>query len=200
MMFETEIAKAVVDLTLKHLSKRHSVEIPHVLDDRVCEQYTKAIRVAFTAFERRLSEDVSLDDRAYARLKSYLESEPVTEEVSKLLDPGFEFLDRGCLVAELQDALGPELADSTADAAWGEFLKAFSFASRSLPELREFLRASYEAGSFSAISNISDALSRLGNEIDLVRGQESTLRTKISDYLQDLTRYGEWARRYSYNH
>lgn len=197
------LAKTLAELTFKHLSERHSVDVPYLMDEKVSRQYTQAIRVACTAFLKKLESPHPMTKQMEEAVRDYLQSETVTEEISKLLDPGLEIFDLGALTDAFgEKSLGPvaEIDECTVAEAWEEFLKAFSYASRSSPDLREFLRASYEAGSFRAISNIADALDQLDGEIDLMIRQESKLKSMITDYLHDLSSYGEWARRFSFNH
>ena len=118
------------------------------------------------------------------------------EEIWHLLEPGLEFFDRGKLAKLGQEILSEEYDDLQPDLifdAWGEFLKAFSFASRSTPEFREFLRASYEAGTFQTLSNIEGVLEKMEVAITDIHREELTLRQSIEGYKRELETYQNWA-------
>ncbi len=187
---------AVVRSALRALGLRHSVEEDQV-ESEVALEFRKAIRMGSLAFVKHLQESTDLSEQSVNLIAEYLKSPVVTDELSKLLDPGLEIFDEGKLAADFESMQAEcpivEVAASDILDAWQEFSKAFSFSSRSTPALREFLRASYEAGSFRAISNISDALRRIDDEIDLLSEQEAKLSTSIFDYLGELTVYKGWA-------
>jgi hypothetical protein len=126
----------------------------------------------------------------------YLKSSVVTEEIWHLLDPGSEIFDRGLLTQNARETLFEIFSEETETVifdAWEEFLKAFSFASRSAPELREFLRASYEAGSFKALSNIEDVLEKMDNAVSELKNEELIVSHSIKDYTEELKVYRQWA-------
>jgi hypothetical protein len=188
------------------LSRRHSVDLPYLLDNAVELQFKEAVRVATVAFLKRLSKIRELDEPNISVLSSYLTSKSVSDEVSKLLDPGLEVFDSGSLLAMIhrytQRTDEPEmdlthLDEKALEEAWGEFLKAFSFASRSAPELREFLRASYEAGSFRALSDIGSVLERMDHDLTLLSEQESLFQESIALHSSDLAKHRNWARTFT---
>jgi hypothetical protein len=55
------------------------------------------------------------------------------------------------------------------------------------------LRASYEAGSFKALSNIDGVLEKMGEAIDEIRSEELVARKSIEDYIEELKVYRDWA-------
>src|SRR5260370_40448603 len=120
--------------------------------------------------------------------------------MSNLLDPGLEVFDQFKLVTILASALPTDIPeDGRADIAriaWSAFLKAFSFASRSLPDLREFLRASYEAGSFRRISDIAGAVESFETNITGLAEQEWSLQETLAAYSDELKDYRKWAQSY----
>ena len=126
----------------------------------------------------------------FKKIKDVVTSPDAVEEISNLLDPGLEVFDRYNLVTNLASALPADIPEPVRDDfarnAWAEFLRAFSFASRSMPELREFLRASYEAGSFRRISDIAGAIESFDTTIKNLAEQEESLQNVLSAYSQDL--------------
>ncbi len=197
LVLTTDLVRELARLAVKTLSSRHSVEVPYLLDAKVSEQYERAISIAAKAFLESLETSAEPSPAALEMVRSYLGSEAVTSELSKLLDPGLEVFDHGALEQafdETMSVLDPNpFATGTASRAWSEFLKAFSFASRSSPDLREFLRASYEAGSFRALANIQEISRRVDSDLDLLTGQERRLRDVVNAYLDDLVSYKKWA-------
>ncbi len=205
------LVDSVVKSALGLLKRRHGVEgIPYLLSDDVHNQYTKAVEVATKALlgslERELAHQPQYripfhsDLEMFKSIEGVVTSPGVVEEISNLLDPGLEVFDRYKLVTVLASALptdfpGPVREDFARN-AWAEFLKAFSFASRSMPELREFLRASYEAGSFRRISDIAGAVESFDSNITNLAEQEESLRNALSAYTQDLMEYRKWAQAY----
>ncbi len=195
----TSVANDIVRESFKGLGKKYSVEskdVKYVLNSKIEEEFKRCIDVAIRAFIGSLAKDKELDQLKQQILLAYLKSPSVSEEVWHLLDPGSEYFDRGKLtqdgldqLAEHFDDLEPELIFD----AWEEFLKAFSFASRSTSEFREFLRASYEAGSFKALSNIEDVLEKMDVAIREIHNEESVARQSIKDYMSELKVYRDWA-------
>lgn len=189
--FVAQLSKAILQI----LSKRHSVDIPYLMSDVVSGQFNQALQVAIKAFVTTLSNHnilENLDEKASQTFFS-----PVAEELTNLLDPGLEIFDTGKLIdiqLDYFEKRDQEVDPKFLEDAWFEFQKAFSFASRSLPELREFLRASYEAGSFRVLSDIGGALKKLDYNINSFSRQEGHLNKNISDYMEELSRYKKWAK------
>lgn len=195
----TSLAKDIVREALKGLGKKYSIgiqDVKYVLNSKIEEEFQRCLDVAIRAFIGFLSKDKDLSKSQQKIILSYLRSSSVSEEIWHLLDPGSEYFDRGKLtqqgcdeLSEYLDALDPQLIFDS----WEEFLKAFSFASRSTPEFREFLRASYEAGSFKALSNIEDVLEKMNVAISEIHNEESVTRQSIQDYMNELRIYRDWA-------
>lgn len=124
----------------------------------------------------------------------------MVEELWHLLDPGAEFLERGALLGAARAQLDwheNEITSSEFDRlildAWEKFLEAFSFASRSRPRLRGFLRASYEAGSFRTLSNFENTLTDMGTVLKDLEREELAMRQAIAGYTKVLEEYRSWA-------
>lgn len=195
----TSLANDIVRAALKGLGKKYSVDIKdvqYVLNSEIEEEFQRCLDVAIRAFISFLAKDGELSKSDQKVVLEYLKFSSVSEEIWHLLDPGSEYFDRGKLtqdgykyLSQNLDELKPQLIFD----AWEEFLKAFSFASRSTPEFREFLRASYEAGSFKALSNIEDVLEKMNAAINEIRNEESMARQSIKDYMDELKIYRDWA-------
>jgi hypothetical protein len=200
MLPEEDIAKS----SQFRLGKEYSVDASYVLGENIEPEFQQCLKVALKAFityfsksqELVKSRDRQLVDTKVDAIVGYLESSSVAEEISHLLDPGAAYFDRGKLVQEGHsmllehfDGLEPEVIWN----AWGEFLKAFAFASRSASHLREFLRASYEAGSFKALSNIEDVLEKMGSAISEISSEELLAKQSIKEYIDELKGYKDWA-------
>ncbi len=187
---------------MRALMARHGVAgSPSLLSDSVREQFQQALRVGSGALLESLEASSSsrgsvLFGLSRAEAEDFLASPEVASELSKLLDPGLEVLDTvllaNLLAAVLRDA-DSEVRVTRASDAWRAFLRAFSFSSRSSPALREFLRASYEAGTFRAISGISGALDSLGHNIAGMLRHEAALHASIRAYSRELSEYRAWA-------
>ncbi len=190
------LVSEVLGGSLKKLGKKYSVDIKYVLSEKVEAEFQKCLNVAITAFLEAISEDKKLQKEQQQQIIDYLKSSEVMEEIWHLLDPGSEIFDKGLLTQyackKLSDFLG-ESTEIIVFNAWEEFLKAFSFASRSAPELREFLRASYEAGSFKALSNIEDVLEKMDGAIRSLKDEELTVSQAIEIYASELKQYQSWA-------
>lgn len=192
----TAVVADVLRVSLGKLGGKYSVDIKYVLSEKVEEEFQRCLNVATTAFLKFVSKDRSLDQPQQKKIVEYLKSSVVTEEIWHLLDPGSEIFDKGLLTQYAQQDLSQIFGESTTKlifSAWEEFLKAFSFASRSAPELREFLRASYEAGSFKALSNIEDVLDKMDGAINSLRDEELTVSQAIERYAEELKTYRAWA-------
>ncbi len=183
---------------LSSLSRRHGVQgIPYVLSANVQQQFGRAIDIAAKALagcvERSLTNRTGLS----SLVSEALSAPEVTSEISNLLDPGLEVFDQlgltGILARFLPDTISHEAREEIAFHAWEEFLRAFSFASRSLPELREFLRASYEAGTFRRVSDIAGAVKDLESGLSEFSRQESSLQSSMAAYFGELQGYRNWA-------
>lgn len=190
------LASTILKASLRGLGIKYSVDIKYVLNERVEEEFQQCLNIATRAFITHVSEGRNLDKSQIKVISEYLKSSPVTEEIWHLLDPGAEIFDRGFLAQVANETLSNIFGEATNKLifdAWEEFLKAFSFASRSAPELREFLRASYEAGSFKALSNIEDVLEKMDSAINNLKNEELTVSEAINNYIGELKAYRNWA-------
>ena len=202
-MIETVLLSGVSGMTteillssLRKLGRKYSVDIKYVLSEKVEADFQKCLDIAIKAFLEFVSKNTDLNKAQQKMIVEYLKSSIVTEEIWHLLDPGSEIFDRGLLTQNAGETLFEIFGDETETIvfdAWEEFLKAFSFASRSAPELREFLRASYEAGSFKALSNIEDVLEKMDNAVSNLKNEELIVSHAIKDYTEDLKAYRQWA-------
>ncbi|WP_293354740.1 MULTISPECIES: hypothetical protein [unclassified Microcoleus] len=186
----------VLRVSLKKLGRKYSVDIKYVLSEKVEEEFQKCLDIAINAFLEFVSQNRNLEQSQQKAILEYFKSSVVTEEIWHLLDPGLEIFDKGLLTKYAHETLVQIFDDSTSRVifdAWEEFLKAFSFASRSAPELREFLRASYEAGSFKALSNIEDVLAKMDGAINSLKNEELTVSQAIESYAGELKVYRAWA-------
>ena len=202
-MIETILLSGVSGMTteillssLRKLGRKYSVDIKYVLSEKVEADFQKCLDIAIKAFLEFVSKNTDLNKAQQKMIVEYLKSSVVTEEIWHLLDPGSEIFDRGLLTQNAGETLFEIFGDETETIvfdAWEEFLKAFSFASRSAPELREFLRASYEAGSFKALSNIEDVLEKMDNAVSNLKNEELIVSHSIKDYTEELKAYRQWA-------
>ncbi len=186
----------IVYSSLSGLGRKYSVDFEYVINDEIKSEFNSCLRVSIEAFVNCLDECIKLDSSKEKFIVGYLRSLPVAEEIWHLLDPGSEYFDRGRLTQDGYKELSlhfENLEPEVLFEAWEEFLKAFSFASRSAPALREFLRASYEAGSFKALSNIEGVLEKMGAAINSIYLEESIARQSIKDYTEELRVYRDWA-------
>jgi hypothetical protein len=202
-MIETVLLSGVSGMTteillssLRKLGRKYSVDIKYVLSEKVEADFQKCLNIAIKAFLEFVSKNTNLNKAQQKMIVEYLKLSIVTEEIWHLLDPGSEIFDRGLLTQNARETLLEVFGNETETIifdAWEEFLKAFSFASRSAPELREFLRASYEAGSFKALSNIEDVLEKMDNAVSNLKNEELIVSHAIKDYTEDLKAYRQWA-------
>jgi hypothetical protein len=186
----------VLQNSLSNLGRKYSVDVKYVLNEKIEADFHKCLDVAIKAFLESASEKQGLKAGQQMLILKYLRSSIVAEEIWHLLDPGSEIFDRGLLTQNACKTLLEVFGDNTEKIvfkAWEEFLKAFSFASRSAPELREFLRASYEAGSFQALSNIEDVLEKMENLVSSLKTEELTISDAIKCYAEELKAYQTWA-------
>jgi hypothetical protein len=199
------LTKIIVDKVLINLGAKYSVDIQdvkYVINTEVEEEFRKCLNIAIKAFTSKLSNGEKITTVNSTLVINYLESSSVIEEIWHLLEPGTEFFDRGSLANLGYEVLHEHFENLTPESifdAWEEFLKAFSFASRSTPEFREFLRASYEAGSFKALSNIEDVLERMSTSISSIHHEELTRRISVKDYADELKTYRQWATEFANN-
>jgi hypothetical protein len=199
------LAKQIVNKVLINLGAKYSIgvqDVKYVLNAQVEEDFQKCLNVAIKAFISKISNDKKLTTVNSTLIVDYLESSSVIEEIWHLLEPGTEFFDRGNLANLGYEVLHEHFENLTPESifdAWEEFLKAFSFASRSTPQFREFLRASYEAGSFKALSNIEDVLERMSTSISSIHHEELTRRISVKDYADELKTYRQWATEFANN-
>jgi hypothetical protein len=193
----SELASEILRISLKNLGLRYSVDIKYVLSKKVEDEFHRCLDVAIQAFLRYVSENGNLEKQIKQKvILDYLKSSSVTEEIWHLLEPGSEIFDKGLLAQYAEETLSPSSGESVRKLifdAWEEFLKAFSFASRSAPELREFLRASYEAGNFRALSNIEDVLDNMNTAISSFKDEELMVSHAIKSYAEELQEYKTWA-------
>ena len=182
--------------SLLKLGKKYSVDIKYVLSEKVEADFQKCLDIAIKAFLEFISKNRELKKVHEKMIFEYLKSSVVTEEIWHLLDPGSEIFDRGLLTQNACETLFEIFGEETETIifdAWEEFLKAFSFASRSVPELREFLGASYEAGSFKALSNIEDVLEKMDSAVSNLKNEELMVSHAIKHYAEELKAYQKWA-------
>ncbi len=181
----SNLSSEVLQGALRKLGKNYSVDsedIKYVVNEEIQKEFQTCLNVAIKAFLEFISENIKSENRNLDKsqqkiVADYFKSSTVTEEIWHLLDPGSEFFDKGYLAALASDYLFEifgELTPKLLFDAWEEFLKAFSFASRSTPALREFLRASYEAGSFKALSNMEGVLEKMNRSVSDLRKEEIT--------------------------
>jgi len=192
----------IIDAAILALSERHFVGKNYRLPRHIEMQFVRSLEGATTTFINKLADASELSDKRKSLLNDYLSSSEVTSEFSKLLEPGTEYFDIYKLTNyysnfEKNDA--SEFSEKEILEAWSEFRRAFSFASRARSEFRGFLRASYEEGSFLAISNIRDAVESLEKDIETVNGQKESLSGSIRDYEGELESYVQWAKNFHDN-
>jgi hypothetical protein len=191
------IVGLIAEKAVKYLGKRHAVDHKHLLDYDIEEQFKKCLNLATNAFIERVKRYKHYKKEDLDFFTNYLKGKIVSEEISKLLDPGLEIFDIDLLTSYFEKFAGDKGFNNYNSVyikkAWDEFLRAFSFASRSAPDLREFLRASYEAGSFRALSNIHDVIEDMENTLDAVNEEEDRLKYLISVFSSDLHHYRDWA-------
>ncbi len=198
-----EITRKVV----RALGNKYSIDVEdvkYILNQNIQDEFQRCLGVAIRSFIGFLSKgladekpDEKPDEkRMQSAVLYYLKSPSVSEEIWHLLEPGSEYFDRGKLAQDGYALMSKDFENIEAILifdAWEEFLKAFSFASRSTPHFREFLRASYEAGSFKALSNIEDVLDSMDATIKAIHSEESIARKSIQDYVEELKVYKAWA-------
>lgn len=195
------VGQVTVAGAVQSLLSRHGVEgVPSLLSEEVRTEFERATKAGLTALTAELSareQGAVLFRASYERFEQFVKSPEVATELSKLLDPGFEVIDTVALthsLAELLTEPDSEKRIRLASDAWKAFFRGFSFASRSSPDLREFIRASYEAGTFRAISNISDAIESLDRNVTDILRHERDLQASMRDYARELAVYRDWAR------
>lgn len=200
------ISKTALEMArriIKSLGIRHAIDIEYLCDKNVEEEFKKCIEMAATAFVKRLSNEVKLENKTILEkfasvTREYLKSSKVTNEISKLLDPGLEIFDKEIVINELKENIDKVFLTTiityeSLSLAWEEFQRAFSFSSRSTPHLRQFLMASYEAGSFRALTNISDVVEKFNNQVSLIEIEEDKLQHSIELYSKELAEYKNWS-------
>lgn len=180
------------------LSERHAIDVRSVLSDKVWVELGECFRKAIAAFAKGIASKKDIFRKSdFLPIFSYLETDEVAEEVAKLLDPGSEVIDQGLLVSYFVDFAAKQglsnVDTEIVAGAWEGFFKAFHFASRTTPNLREFLRASYEVGSFRALSDMSDVLERIGDTLKDVKEEENRLKHLIHAHKDELDFYRTWA-------
>jgi hypothetical protein len=199
MAFGLEIilAETVISLikhTFRALRARNYLDENFSLPSEVQAQFQTALEQGLKAFLKSILNSNKLQAPDAQILKKYFEEDKIANEFSKLLDPGNELFDEFGLTDDLIKALGARITRDEFSEAWRHFHRAFSFSSRSRPELREFIRASYEAGSFKAISNFRDTMSRIESELEALLKQEGKLDSSIDEYTEELREYRSWAK------
>jgi hypothetical protein len=204
------LSSDILKMSIKKIGKKYSVDsesIKYVINEKIQEEFRICINISIKAFlefisEQLTSENKNLDKPQQEIVSDYLKSSEVTEEIWHLLDPGSEFFDKGYLTGLANDKMKNIFGESTLKiffTAWEEFIKAFSFASRSSPDLREFLRASYEAGSFRTLTNIEDVLERMNRAIGEFKDEEVMVSQSIEQYTSELKAYRTWAASFQIN-
>ncbi len=183
----------------KSLTKRHAVNSKFI-SKNISDQFNYCLDIAINAFIEHINTKIDLNKTIKALLLNYFKSKEVTEELSKLLDPGFEIFDPAEVSQKLLEMLQSEeisnISLTNILEAWENFLKAFSFSSRSANDLRNFLKASYEAGNFKALTDINQDLKNIEDLLELSEFEEKKLKEYISRYLQDLSEAKEWAKNF----
>ncbi|MBF0369196.1 MAG: hypothetical protein HQL52_07035 [Magnetococcales bacterium] len=196
----SSLTREILRGVLEALGKRHAVGVPE-LSYELMKQLGGALAGGALAFVGGLAETPKNPQKLKKFLSAYLSAPESVAEISKLLDPGLEIIDKPTLTAFFFQIL-PEDIDSSFDpetvtAAWDRFLSAFSFRSRQAPELQAFLRASFEAASFREMSDISGLLDQLEQELNQVQTEEDRLTDAIDRYSGDLDGYRRWATSFS---
>ncbi len=188
-----ELVSDLSKISPRNLGNNYSVDIDHLLSKQIEAEFNRCLKCGISALLGYLiQEEINI---SLEKITTYLRSSVVREEIWHLLDPGSEIFDKGLLThyADEMFYIYGESAKKLIFDAWEEFLKAFSFASRSAPELREFLRASYEVGSFKAYSNIKDVLENINGAISSFKNEELTISRAIKSYAEELQAYKTWA-------
>ncbi len=197
LFITTNMVRSIVNSVNQKLGERHAIQVDALLDMKVSYQFADAIKVALMAFFDHVEKSVSPPRTDKNRLIDYLKSDPSTDEISKLLDPGVEIFDPGAATKGFESVVAayPDcpITAETIHQGWDQFIKAFSFALRTTPALREFLRASLEAGGFRSLSTLADALIDIEGELELAKSQESLLSESIIGYTRELSGYKAWA-------
>jgi hypothetical protein len=193
-----ELASDLSKISLRNLGNRYSVDIDIVLNKQIEAEFNRCLHLGVVAFIKYLGQETeSIELHSdLEKFDAYLRSSVVAGEIWHLLDPGSEIFDKGLLAKYADEVLFQGSEKSMYKLifdAWEEFLKAFSFASRSLPELREFIRASYEAGNFRALSNMEDVLENMNGAISSFKQEELAISHAIKSYTEELQAYKTWA-------
>jgi len=190
------LSSYLLDISLRNLGHRYSVDINVILSEQIETEFNRCLLSGIVAFLKYLGQEIENIDIDLDIFGAYLRSSVVAEEIWHLLDPGSEIFDKGLLAKYAEETISPSYGKPVEKLifnAWEEFLKAFSFASRSAPELREFLRASYEAGNFKALSNIEDVLDNMNTAINSFKDEELMVSHAIKSYTEELKEYKTWA-------
>ncbi|MEM6941199.1 MAG: hypothetical protein AAF943_17240 [Pseudomonadota bacterium] len=191
-----DIFEISIGETVSLVNDRYQISGGHELPVSIRSGFSRCLGMASTTFSSSLFKNEE-DTEAVEVLEQYFQSELVTKELSKLLEPGVEEFNIILLSEHFFSSVEPEISDqfsrSQVEAAWRDFQKAFSFSSRSMPELREFIRASYEEGSFNALTDIKDIVDRMESDAKNFIAQEEELTGSIDDYEAELSDYKSWA-------
>ncbi|WP_157064001.1 hypothetical protein [Methylobacterium tarhaniae] len=196
LLIAAEIA-SIAKSVFRRLGARYFLEMDDLLPKDVTNQYNIALSRGTKAVAAYLEKEAKLSSKDLKFVAEFFKSAQVAEELSKLLDPGVEIFDTGALTQSLYKHLKQSGMNNISEfhmlEAWRAFEKAFSFSSRSSPELREFLRASYDVGSFRAISNVNYILEQIEIDIDQLTKQEKRFSSSLKDYEEELINYKDWA-------
>lgn len=191
------------DLIIKNavlsLGARHYAGEKYRLPTSIEYSFSGCIEDAIEAFLNKLRGDKELSENEIKFIQEYLSSGLVTEEFSKLLEPGAEIFD----IYQLTNHYNEQRKDKNISfepeeilSAWKEFLKGYSFSSRSKPGFREFLSASYEEGSFFALNDIRSVIENVENNVATLQIQRDSLSASIENYEDELITYKDWAKKF----
>jgi len=190
-----DTVNVIVNSSLENLGAKYFLNMNFDLNKVIFNAFQDCVHNATEAFVYSFVEKVS-NKPQFLSLLSFLKSPTVSQEIWHLLEPGMEYFDRGKLTKEGYSELSNYFEDIDLRFvydAWGNFLKAFSFASRSNPALRDFLHASYEAGSFKVLSNIEDVLEEIKIDVSRICVEEHSFQQSIQEYKEELRQYRDWA-------
>lgn len=192
----------IVRSSIETLGVRHFAGKKYKLPMMIEYSFSECIEDAVKAFINKLFNDEELSTTQMKFIEEYFSSKEVTVEVSKLLEPGVEFFDIYALTDKfllLKSNSDIKLKPEEIFEAWQEYLKGFSFSSRSKPAFREFLSASYEEGSFLALTDIRSAIEGVESSVESLHNQRGSLNGAINDYEGELRSYKDWAKNFDVN-
>lgn len=192
------LASHLLQASLQVINRKYAADMTGVLDSDFQREYLPCLEAGIRAFVQQLERRLSPTEPTRAALSQYLQSAPVAEEISHLLEPGAEIFDQERLLqlARQSPLLNPSL-DSTGQSiaeAWRAFLQAFMKVAKTKSEMRQLFAITQDPEGLKDALELQNTAEKMNDLVDKIIEQQRSLRQEMQEFGEFLKAKAESAK------